>query len=91
MAYLGTYPTPGKGSKLQMKDVWSQLNAKEDGSNYEEKTPSMDAWPIWNYAAGQSIRVVCYTNAEKAQLQLNGKVVGQMTDYKWNHSLGYSV
>lgn len=87
MAYLGTYPTPGKGSKLQMKDVWSQLNAKEDGSNYEEKTPSMDAWPIWNYAAGQSIRVVCYTNAEKAQLQLNGKVVGQMTDYNTNSGI----
>ncbi|WP_419034054.1 sugar-binding domain-containing protein, partial [Dysgonomonas gadei] len=60
MAYLGTYPTPGKGSKSQMKDVWSQLDAENDG-NYEEKTPSMDAWPIWNYQEGQSIRVVSYT------------------------------
>lgn len=80
MAYLGTYPTPGKGSKSQMKDVWSQLDA-ENEQNYEEKTPSMDAWPIWNYNEGESIRVVCYTNAAKARLELNGKEVGKLQDY----------
>ena len=81
MAYLGTYPTPGKGSVSQMKDVWSQLDAEIEGSTYEEKTPSMDAWSIWNYQEGQSIRVVCYTNASKAKLLLNGKEVGQVKDY----------
>lgn len=88
MAYLGTYPTPGKGSKSQMKDVWSQLDAENDG-NYEEKTPSMDAWPIWNYQEGQSIRVVSYTNAAKARLELNGKEVGQTKDYDDNTGIIY--
>ncbi|MFV0290769.1 MAG: sugar-binding domain-containing protein [Mangrovibacterium sp.] len=81
MAYLGTYPTPGKGGKSQMHDVWSQLDASNEGSNYVEKVPSMDAWNIWNYKQGQSIRVVCYTNAAQAELQLNGKVVGEKKAY----------
>lgn len=36
---------------------------------------SMDAWPVWNYAEGEKIRVVCYTNCQKAQLMLNGQTV----------------
>lgn len=83
MAYLGTYPTPVRGSRSQMKDVWSQLDA-ENSSNYEEKVPSMDAWPVWNYTDGQLIRVVCYTNAPKARLLLNGKEVGQIQSYNEN-------
>ena len=88
MAYLGTYPTPGKGSKSQMKDVWSQLDAENEG-DYEEKVPSMDAWSIWNYDQGQSIRVVCYTNADKAKLLLNGKEVGAEKDYDDNTGIIY--
>ncbi|WP_028295942.1 sugar-binding domain-containing protein [Olivibacter sitiensis] len=42
---------------------------------------SMDAWPIWNYKAGDTIRVVCYTNCPQAQLLLNGNVVGKTKDY----------
>ena len=80
MAYLGTYPTPGKGSVSQMQDVWSQLEA-EKASNYEEKTPSTDAWSIWNYYEGQLIRVVSYSNAPKAKLLLNDKEVGAIQDY----------
>ncbi|KAA4629699.1 glycoside hydrolase family 2 protein [Bacteroides ovatus] len=89
MAYLGTYPTPGKGAKSQMKDVWSQLDAENEGANYEEKTPSMDAWPIWNYEEGQSIRVVCYTNAAKAKLLLDGREVGQTKEYDDNTGIIY--
>lgn len=89
MAYLGTYPTPGRGSKSQMKDVWSALDAENEGNNYEEKTPSMDAWSIWNYTEGQSIRVVCYTNAAKARLELNGKIVGQIKEYDNNTGIIY--
>ena len=89
MAYLGTYPTPGRGSKSQQKDVWSQLEAGNDGGNYEEKVPSMDAWPIWNYDEGQSIRVVCYTNAAQAELKLNGKVVGEKKLYDENTGIIY--
>jgi beta-galactosidase/beta-glucuronidase len=81
MAYLGTYPTPGRGSKSQLKDVWSQLDAENAGGNYQEKAPSMDAWPIWNYREGQSVRVVCYTNAVQAKLLLNGKLVGESKPY----------
>ncbi|HEU4790536.1 MAG TPA: glycoside hydrolase family 2 TIM barrel-domain containing protein [Flavobacterium sp.] len=47
-----------------------------------EKELSKDAWPIWNnYNDGQLIRVVCYTNAAKARLELNGKVVGEEKKY----------
>ena len=42
---------------------------------------SIDAWPLWNYTDGQLIRVVCYTNAAKARLELNGKVIGTITNY----------
>lgn len=42
---------------------------------------SIDAWSLWNYTDGQMIRVVCYTNAAKARLELNGKVVGAIKNY----------
>ncbi|NDV60433.1 sugar-binding domain-containing protein [Bacteroides sp. 519] len=45
---------------------------------------SQDAWAIWNYEEGQNIRVVCYTNAAKARLELNGKVVGETKNYDDN-------
>lgn len=89
MAYLGTYPTPMKGGESQMKDVWSMLEAENSGSDYEEKTPSMDAWPIWNYELKQSIRVVCYTNQPKAHLELNGVVVGVEKSYDENTGIIY--
>lgn len=47
---------------------------------------SQDAWPIWNYSEGQLIRVVCYTNATKAKLFLNGNAIGQSKEY--NDSTG---
>lgn len=33
---------------------------------------------IWNYDDGQTVRVVCFTNAPQARLTLNGKVVGEL-------------
>jgi hypothetical protein len=42
---------------------------------------SQDAWPVWNYPEGEMIRVVCYTNAVKARLELNGKTVGEEKNY----------
>jgi hypothetical protein len=42
---------------------------------------SIDAWSSWNYSEGQMIRVVCYTNAAKARLELNGKIVGTIKNY----------
>lgn len=49
--------------------------------NPNNKRLSIDAWPFWNYKNNQNIRVVCYTNAAKAQLELNGKVVGKIKPY----------
>lgn len=46
-----------------------------------EKDVSKDAWAIWNYEQGEKIRVVCYTNAAKARLELNGKVIGETKLY----------
>ncbi|MBF4507801.1 DUF4982 domain-containing protein [Flavobacterium sp. JLP] len=46
-----------------------------------QKEISKDAWAIWNYTQGEMIRVVCYTNAAKARLELNGKVVGEAKPY----------
>ena len=49
----------------------------------------MDAWPVWNYQDGQLIRVVCYTNAQKARALLNGKQVGQTQSYNENTGIIY--
>lgn len=46
-----------------------------------EKEVSKDAWAIWNYTQAEKIRVVVYTNAAKARLELNGKVVGETKAY----------
>jgi beta-galactosidase len=50
----------------------------------KEKSPSKDAWPVWNYDNGQKIRVVSYTNAAKVRLELNGKTVGDVKNYDKN-------
>jgi beta-galactosidase len=47
----------------------------------DTKDVSKDAWAIWNYTQGEKIRVVVYTNAAKARLELNGKVVGETKAY----------
>jgi beta-galactosidase/beta-glucuronidase len=54
-----------------------------------ERAPSMDAWPVWNYEDGQLIRVVCYTNAAKAKLLLDGTEVGQTKDGNDNTGIIY--
>ncbi|SER61924.1 sugar-binding domain-containing protein [Pedobacter rhizosphaerae] len=84
MAYLGTYPIKGEGHAT---DVWSVLESEQGQSKNE--TPSMDAWPIWNYQEGQIIRVVSYTNAAKARLELNGKVVGTTKEYDNKNGIIY--
>jgi len=84
MAYLGSYPLTGGG---EATDVWSVLES-ENGQK-KDRSPSMDAWPIWNYHNGQLIRVVCYTNAESARLELNGKVVGSTKPYDQKYGIIY--
>ncbi|MFT3738105.1 MAG: glycoside hydrolase family 2 TIM barrel-domain containing protein [Breznakibacter sp.] len=38
-------------------------------------TASIDALPVWNYAAGDTVRVVCYTNCDDVTLHLNGTAI----------------
>ena len=90
MAYLGTYPVPGRrGSSQQMRDVWSELEAENAGPNNVERVPSMDAWPVWNYEEGQPIRVVCYTNTAQAKLLINGREIGKTKPYDDNTGIIY--
>lgn len=66
------------------QSLWSEKPMIYAGTyiSNNEKELSKDAWPIWNnYNEGQLIRVVCYTNAAKARLELNGKVVGEEKNY----------
>ncbi|MGC3978229.1 MAG: glycoside hydrolase family 2 TIM barrel-domain containing protein [Paludibacteraceae bacterium] len=86
--YAGTYHSPLKSNKNQMKDVWSQSEA-ENTQNYREITPSMDAFSIWNYKEGELIRVVCYTNAAKAKLLLNGSEIGKTKPYNQENGMIY--
>ena len=77
MAYIGTYPTlNNKGDS----DVWSTLESQNKNKK-NQNLLSVDAWPLWNYAEGQEIRVVCYTNAPQAQLLLNGNIIGKSKPY----------
>ncbi|TZF81524.1 DUF4982 domain-containing protein [Pedobacter sp. BS3] len=80
MAYLGTYPIGVDQNKYLEDDVLSQI---EQAENQTGKL-SMDAWAKWNYQQGSKIRVVCYTNAAKAQLVLNGKKIGKAKPYNTN-------
>ncbi|WP_113653065.1 sugar-binding domain-containing protein [Pedobacter namyangjuensis] len=84
MAYIGTYALKGGGAAT---DVWSVLESEQ--GQQKNETPSMDAWPIWNYQNGQIIRVVTYTNAAKARLELNGKEVGQTKVYDQKNGIIY--
>ncbi|HEY4787620.1 MAG TPA: glycoside hydrolase family 2 TIM barrel-domain containing protein, partial [Bacteroidales bacterium] len=46
-----------------------------------ERAPSIDASPVWNYNDGDTVRVVCYTNCPKAALVLNGQKIGDEKNY----------
>jgi len=81
MAYLGTYPISGKNLNDQITDVWAKLEAESARVLSEDRPPTTEAWPVWNYDEGRTIRVVCYTNAAKARLELNGKEVGMTKNY----------
>ncbi|WP_111307621.1 sugar-binding domain-containing protein [Confluentibacter sediminis] len=55
-------------------------------NNKDNEELSKDAWPIWNYEEGQTIRVVSYTNTDKVRLELNGMIVGE--EKKYNEKTG---
>lgn len=84
MIYIGTYPTRGRTGNA---DVWSQLEAENEPARNPRL--SMDAWPVWNYEDGRTIRVVAYTNAPQARLMLNGTQVGEARPYDDNTGIIY--
>ncbi|MBD5782233.1 DUF4982 domain-containing protein [Pelagicoccus sp. NFK12] len=47
----------------------------------KSKYVSIDAGRSWNYEPGQTVRVVCYTNGDSAQLYLDGKKLGKLKPY----------
>jgi beta-galactosidase len=63
------------------QSLWSDKPMIYAGTYPANNYLSIDAWSSWNYKEGQMIRVVCYTNAAKARLELNGKVVGEEKKY----------
>jgi len=61
--------------------LWSDKPTAYIGTYPQPKNSrylSTDAWPVWTYEEGKMIRVVCYTNAAKARLLLNGKQLGDI-------------
>lgn len=64
--YIGTYPKP-------------QPRPRREGDRRPQREwLTQDAPDIWNYTEGQTIRVVCYTNAAQARLLLNDNQIGEM-------------
>lgn len=72
------------------KSLWSDepmayigtIEKVEDSeSRRRDNRLSTDAPQIWNYGKHTRVQVLCYTNCDEAELQLNGKVVGERKPY----------
>lgn len=71
------------------KSLWSEDPMAYIGTyqQFENRGPrrgnwlSTDAPHVWNYDKDAAVKVVCYTNCEEAELQLNGKVIGERKPY----------
>lgn len=75
---FGSFPKPRGWFRASL---WSEKPVTYIGTYPKQNYLSVDAWDIWNYEPGQTIRVVCYTNAPQAQLLLNGHEAGEMKSY----------
>ncbi|MDO9154724.1 MAG: DUF4982 domain-containing protein, partial [Paludibacter sp.] len=72
--------------------LWSTTPVTYIGTYPQPKNKnhlSIDAWPIWNYEEGDMIRVVCYSNAAKSKLILNGNQVGEIKNLDDNTGVVY--
>ncbi len=72
--------------------LWSESPAIYVGSYIarpKEKNVSTHAPQMWNYKEGQTVRVVAYTNCEKAELLLDGKVIGKKKHYDDSNAVIY--
>lgn len=90
-------PWPSRGSSAGLLDLsgvvkprgrfreslWSRSPVLHLGTELApgHDRKSIDAWPIWNYEPGRLVRVLCYTNAAKARLLLNGKPISEERPY----------
>ncbi|MTK52972.1 sugar-binding domain-containing protein [Paludibacter sp.] len=90
----GTWPSRGLGTGLLdfagfmkpwayfRQSLWSSTPMIYIGTQRISKTKATgDPWHVWNYSTGDSVRVVCFTNTAKAQLFVNGKVIGNKQVY----------
>ena len=67
VCYIGTYPVMPNGG--------NEGNRRGRQSRRRDPGVSFYAQDTWNYNEGQTIRVVCMTNQERARLLLNGEEV----------------
>lgn len=90
-------PWPSRGSSAGLLDLsgavkprgrfrealWSDQPVLHLGTEPAAKPDrkSIDAQPVWNYDTGQPVRVLCYTNAARVRLFLNGEPVGDEKTY----------
>ncbi len=86
-------PWPSRGSTSGLLDMsgaikprghfraalWSQHPVIYLGTEAARRPnrPSLDASPLWQYEKAERVRVLCYTNAAKIRLVLNGKSLGE--------------
>jgi hypothetical protein len=90
----GTWPSRGLGTGLLdfagfmkpsayfRQSLWSSTPMIYIGTQRISKTTATgDPWHVWNYAIGDSVRVVCFTNTAKVQLFMNGKAIGNKQVY----------
>lgn len=77
VCYIGTYPKPEPRPR------------REGDRRPQHEWLTQDAPDVWNYTEGQTIRVVCYTNATQARLLLNGKVIGEAKPYNDEQGIIY--
>ncbi len=58
--------------------LWSDRPVVHIGTERkpDDDRKSTEAWPVWNYEPGTDVRVLCYTNAARVRLLVNGKAVG---------------
>lgn len=93
----GPWPSRGRGPGLLdfagfmkpnayfRQSLWSSAPMIYIGTQRLAKMEErQDPWPVWNYSEGDSVRIVCFTNAAKVRLFLNGEAVGDVRPYDDN-------
>ncbi len=89
----GRWPSRGKGTGLLdfgafpklagwlRSSLWNTSPTTYIATTLPQSRMFLHAFDTWNYDDGQTIRVLCLTNAPQARLLLNGNEVGPLTAY----------